>query len=233
MVLRILGVAAVAAVLVSLAAAAEPDSAHGLAAQLRAEGITVSGSGIVRTTPDRAEVSFGVQSQARTASAALTASNTEIEKVIAALRASGVAAADIQTQQVSLSPRYTENGQDIVGYTAQNSVSAKLRNLERAGAVIDAGVAAGANQLYGPSLSRSDADQLYRNALRAAVADAREKAQVIATAAGVSLGKVLGVEESGATPVAKEDSARSTPSASIEPGTQDVQAMVVVTFVVP
>jgi uncharacterized protein len=232
--LRLLGVSALAAGLVVLAAAAEPDSAHGLAAQLRAEGISVSGTGVVTAVPDRAEVSFGVQSQARTASAALAASNADIEKVIAALRAAGIAAADIQTQQVSISPRYTENGEEIVGYTATNTVSARLRNLARAGVVIDAAVTAGANQVYGPSLSRSDADQLYRDALRDAVADARAKAQVIAEAAGVSLGKVVGVEEAGATPVVKDEARASPRSAApaIEPGTQDIQAMVVVSFAV-
>jgi uncharacterized protein YggE len=232
MLARVLVAAAVAAGLASFAVASEPDTAHGLAAQLRAEGVTVSGNAAVETVPDRAELSFGVQSQGRTASAAFAASSAEIEKVVAALRAAGVAAADIQTQQISLSPRYTENGEDIVGYIAQNSVSAKLRSLGRAGAVIDAAVAAGANQVNGPSLSRSDTEQLYRNALRLAVQNARAKAQVIADAAGVALGKVLGVEESGASPVAKDEARAAVPSAGIEPGTQDIQASVVVTFAV-
>jgi hypothetical protein len=223
---------ALAAALALLASAAEPDSAHGLAAQLRAEGITVSGTGVVRTVPNRAEISFGVVSQGRTASQALAANDTAIQRVVAALRSAGIAAADIQTRYFSISPRYSEDGEEILGYTAQNTVAAQLRDLDRAGVVIDGAVAAGANQVYGPSLSRSNAQELYRDALRAGVADARAKAQVVADAAGVSLGSVIGVTEqgSGTEPPAQEASARA--AAPIEPGTQDVQATVVVTFAV-
>jgi uncharacterized protein len=212
------------------AAAAEPESAHGLAAQLRAEGITVTGTGVVRTVPDRAEISFGVVSQGRTASQALAANDTAIQRVVAALRAAGIAASDIQTRYFSVSPRTAEEGTEILGYTAENTVSAQLRNLERAGAVIDAAVAAGANSVYGPSLSRSDTKEQYRNALRAAVDDARAKARVLAEAAGVSLGAVVGVAEQGSsaeTPMPATDRAAGAP---IEPGTQDIQASVVVTF---
>jgi hypothetical protein len=229
--LRTVALVVVAAALALLASAAEPDSAHGLAAQLRVEGITVSGMGVVRVVPDRAEISFGVVSQGRTASQALAANDTAIQRVVAALRAAGIAAADIQTRSFSVSPRYSEDGEEILGYTAQNTVAAQLRDLDRAGAVIDAAVAAGANQVYGPSLSRSNTTELYRNALRAGVADARAKAQAIAEAAGVSLGAVVGVAEQGSTPepVAQDAAARAAP---IEPGTQDIQATVVVTFAV-
>jgi uncharacterized protein len=232
--LRTAALVALAAGVAFFAAAAEPDSAHGLAAQLRAEGITVTGMGVVRTVPDRAEISFGVVTQGRTASQALAANDTAIQRVVAALSGAGIAAADIQTRSFSVSPRYSEDGEEILGYTAQNTVAAQLRNLDRAGAVIDAAVAAGANQVYGPSLSRSDTGELYRNALRAGVADARAKAQVIAGAAGVSLGAVVGVVEQVASPLPEQGDARAAPAAgaAIEPGTQDIQAIVVVTFAV-
>lgn len=231
---RIAALATLATALALFAAAAEPDSAHGLAAQLRAEGITVTGTGVVRAVPDRAEIAFGVVSQGRTASEALRANDAAIQRVVAALRAAGIAAADIQTQSFSVSPRTTEEGEDIVGYTAQNTVTARLRQLARAGAVIDAAVGAGANQVYGPSLSRSNAPELYNDALRAAVSDARAKAEVLASAAGVRLGPVVGVAEQGDTPVSDESGGRaSAPAAAqIEPGTQDIRASVVVTFAV-
>ena len=226
-----IGLVALAAGFALFAAAAEPERAHGLAAQLRAEGITVSGVGVVRAVPDRAEISFGVVTQGRTATQALAANDTAIRRVVAALRTAGIAAADIQTQSFSLSPRETQEGQEIQGYTAQNTVSVRLRELARAGAVVDAAVGAGANQVYGPSLSRSNARELYRDALRAAVADARSKADVLAAAAGVSLGRVAGVEEGGggSAPVASP-AADGRASAPIEPGTQEIQATVVVTF---
>jgi uncharacterized protein len=222
-----------AAALALFAAAAEPETAHGLAAQLKAEGITVTGMGVVRTVPDRAEISFGVVTQGRTASQALSANDAAIERVVAALRQAGIAAADIQTRSFSISPRSSEEGDEILGYTAENTVSVLLRNLDRAGAVIDAAVAAGANQVFGPSLSRSNATELYRNALRAGVADARAKAQEIASAAGVSLGQVVGVVEQGSSPEPPQPAADArTAGAPIQPGTQDIQASVVVMFAV-
>lgn len=192
-------------------------------------GITVQGSGTVSAVPDRAQLSFGVETRAATARAALAGNATEMRKVIAAVKATG--ATDVQTQSVSLQPQYSEAGA-VQGYLAQNSVSATIRDLARAGAVIDAAVAAGANQVSGPSLSRGDQTELYRQALRAAIADARTRAQALATAANLSLGRVTQIVEggSGPTPVflgAKAEDAASTP---IEAGTQQIVASVQVTF---
>ena len=120
----------------------------------------------------------------------------------------------------------------VQGYVAQNSVSATIAELAQAGAVIDAAVAAGANQVYGPSLSRGDQAELYRRALRAALDDARADAQVLAAAANVSLGRVTAVVEGGAPqplPYAA-DQARAAESTPVEPGTQQVTATVTVTF---
>ena len=229
---RTVALVSLAAALALFASAAEPESAHGLAAQLKAEGITVTGTGVVRTVPDRAEISFGVVTQGRTASQALSANDAAIARVVAALRQAGIAEADLQTRSFSLSPRYSEDGSEILGYTAENTVAAQLRNLDRAGAVIDAAVGAGANQVFGPSLSRSDTSEQYRNALRAGVADAREKAQVIAAAAGVSLGQIVGVVEQGSSSEPPQPASDARVAAPIQPGTQEIQASVVVTFAV-
>jgi uncharacterized protein len=195
------------------------------------DGITVQGSGTVSTIPDRAQISFGVETRAATARAALAANAAEMRKVIAAVKAAG--ATDVQTQSVSLQPQYAEAG-TVQGYIAQNSVSGTIRELARAGAVIDAAVEAGANQVYGPSLSRGDQTELYRQALRAAVADARTRAQALAGAANLTLGRVTQVVESGSAPMpfasaVKAEDASGTP---IEAGTQQVVASVQVTFAV-
>ena len=102
----------------------------------------------------------------------------------------------------------------------------------RAGALIDAAAGAGANQISGPGLSSSDAERLYQKALADAVADAREHAEVLAKAAGRSLGEITTMVESGATPVplyraAADAAVSSTP---IEPGQQETTATVSVTF---
>src|SRR5581483_6535616 len=175
--LAVLGIA-----LVALLAGA--GGAVGAGAQPRSHSITVTGQGSVRTVPDRAQLSLGVSTDAKTAAGALRANAAEIAKVIAAVKAQGVPAADVQTEQVSLSLRYADDGQGIVGYTATNSVSVVVRTLAKVGAVIDAAVDAGANQVSGPNLVRSDQNALYRQAMRAAISNARAKARAIAKAAG-------------------------------------------------
>jgi len=231
--LRIAALAALVAVAVALAGVGLPERARGQEADPQMRSISATGNGTVSAVPDRAQFSFGVEAQARTASAALEAADAQIARVVAALRQAGIAQADIQTDQLSLSPRTNDEGAEILGYTAVSSVSVRVRNLDRAGAVVDAAVGAGANQVYGPSLVRSNQDALYRNALRAAYADARAKAQALAEAAGVTLGAMTGtVEGGGAIPFAGAMEDAKTASATIEPGTQEIQASVTVTFAV-
>lgn len=217
-----------AALAVALLAGAP--GASGTAAAVTQHSIVVTGNGSVATVPDRAQLSFGVSTNAKTASAALRANAAEMSKVIAAVKAQGIAAADIRTELVSLSPRTSSNGDEIIGYTASNSVGVTLRSLDRIGAVIDAAVDAGANQVSGPDLVRSDQSALYRSALRAAISDAKAKAQTIARASGLHLRRITDVTESGGptpVPVTRGAAPSATP---IEPGTQLVEATVTVTF---
>ena len=104
--------------------------------------------------------------------------------------------------------------------------------LEKAGALIDAAVEAGANQVNGPTMSVADQSSLYRQALKAAMADARLSAETLAAAAGRSLGKVTTVvESSGSAPVPMFAKAAAADSATpIEAGTQETTAQVTVTF---
>jgi uncharacterized protein len=231
--IRIAGAAALVLAAAAFAGVARPDAASGQEApQAETQAITVTGLGSISTVPDQAEFSFGVEKQARTAQQAFADASAAMNKVVAALKAAGIAAADIQTQHVSISPRYSEDGQSIVGYSASSAVSAKLKNLDRAGAVIDAAVTAGANQVFGPSLSVADRTQRYQQALRNAVADARVKAQALAAASGLTLGEIAAVAESGAAPPpmpAAEAGGRPADIA-IEPGTQQIEASVTVTF---
>jgi uncharacterized protein len=190
--------------------------------------LTVTSSGSASATPDRAAFSFGVQSQAKTALGAMNANNAEMRKVIAAIKGAGVAAKDIQTSSISLSPRYSPNGDDIVGYAASNTVSAQIKGIAKAGAVIDAAVNAGANQVYGPTFTRSDQAALYRRALRNAVSGARAKALALAGAAHVRLGPVRSIVEVSSAPVPITEKAADT--APIEAGTQSIEASVTVEF---
>ena len=196
--------------------------------------IVVAGQGAVSARPDRAQLSFGVSSDAKSASAALRANAAEMTKVIAALKSQGIAAADLRTDLVSLSPRYSQNGETVVGYTATNSVTATVRNLARIGAIIDAAVDAGANQVSGPNLVRSSAASLYRAALRGAIADARGKARTIAAASGLHIRRITDVSESSAAPSPMPLTAKASADAStpVETGSTLVEAAVTVTFAV-
>jgi uncharacterized protein YggE len=212
-----------------------PDAARSVAPeQTPARGITTSGTGSVETVPDEAAFSFGVESLSATAKEALAANGAEMRRVIAALREAGVDLRDIRTQQVSLYPRYSDEGRTVVGYTATNTVGAEIDRLSSAGDVVDAAVAAGANQVSGPSLSRSERGELVQDALRKAVADARAKAEALAEAAGVSLGRAVsvveGVSAEPPVPYYERSALAADAGTPVQPGTEKIEATVTVTF---
>jgi hypothetical protein len=224
---------ALAAVLLLAAAAiagvARPEGAQAVDGQPQStDSITVAGSGAVTAVPTTATFTFGVDTRAATARGAIAANAREMREVIAAVKAAG--GRQVGTQSVSLLQVFGANNEPS-GFAASNVVSAVV-DLDRAGAVIDAAVAAGANQVNGPAMSVADQGKLYRQALTAAMADARLSAETLAAAAGRSLGKVTSVVESGgSTPVPMyEKAAASDGGTPIEAGTQQTTANVTVTF---
>jgi uncharacterized protein YggE len=230
--IRIAAIVAIGAAVVALAGVGRPDLAGG--ASEPSGGITVTGTGTVETVPDQAEFTLGVQTEGPTAREALAANSERMRRVLDALSAAGVAKEDVRTQDVSVSQSYSSDGQ-VDGYSAHNSVSVTIRNLAKAGSVLDAASNAGANDVYGPTLTRSDQDELQAKALRAAVDDARAKARVLADAADVQLGSVTAISERGdGAPVPYLDAVLSkrAPEAPIEPGKQDIQATVKITFAI-
>ena len=224
-------VGALLAVGVAFAGVGRPESAQGSSPDTRS--VTVTGSGIVKAIPNEAAFTFGVSSTAATAQAAIAANAGKAHRVIAALRAAGVAKADLRTQDVSISRHWDENGRED-GFTAHNGVQVTVRALARAGAVVDAAVAAGATETSGPTPDRGDRDELYRGALKAAFAEARAKAATLAGEADASLGRVTRIEESsqgGPPPMPVYDRmALAKEPTPVEPGTEEVQATVTVTF---
>lgn len=194
---------------------------------LQRDTVTVSGTGVVRSVPDRASISAGVETRAATAEAALAANARAMEKVLAALRAAG--GKDVTTASVSLSPRQTPEGA-VDGYVATNIATAVFP-LAAVGAAIDAAVAAGANTVYGPSFTFSDQEALYRTALQRAVDNAKTHAEALVAAAGRTLGPVITITEASSAPVpifAKAGAvADSTPVVS---GEQETSASVSITY---
>ena len=204
-----------------------PDLAGAQDAADSEDTVTASGVGSVQAVPNEAQMSFGVETRAPTAKAAVAANGDALRKVLNALR--GVGAREIATQWVSVYPVTGENG-TIDGYSASNSVSA-VSDVGDAPGLIDAAVEAGANQVSGPGMSSTNAEELYRQALAKAIGEARERAQVLAKAAGRSLGEITSiVEGSAATPLPYAERAALDASTPIVPGEQDTSATVSVTF---
>ena len=221
--------AAVALVgLAALAGIGRPEAARGDAAT--PDTVTTVGHGVVMLTPDQATVTAGVHTQAVTAADALARNAALMHDVIAALKRAG--GDDLQTQQVSLYPQSDRDGK-VTAYVADDSVSA-TSEIAKAGPLIDAAVAAGANTVGGPSLSISDRDSRYRDALGRAVEDARAKAAALAKAGGFGVGPVSSVTEQSdnAQPVWERAAvtAQKAFDTPVEPGTQDIAADVSVTF---
>ena len=193
--------------------------------------VTTVGHGDVTAVPDVATVTAGVETRGATAAQALAQNAAVMTRVIGALKAHG--GKNLQTQQVSLSPQ-TNAQNKVSGFVADNSVSADS-SIAGAGTLIDAAVAAGANDVSGPTLSVSSQDALYRQALQKAVADARAKAQALGQAGGFNVGAVSIVIEESQTPDQPLEPAAMGAAKSatpVEPGTQDITADVSVTFAI-
>jgi uncharacterized protein YggE len=156
--------------------------------------ISVSASATIKAKPNLANFSFGVSNNGSTASKALTANTETMRRVIAAIKKEGVAARDIQTQNVNVSPITNSSG-NTTGYTASNSVSVDLRDVLKAGQLITSATAAGANLESGPTFSLENTDLTYRKALNAALDKAQANAASMATHVGLNLGKPASIKE--------------------------------------
>jgi uncharacterized protein YggE len=209
-----------------------------LAAATGAARITVTGTGNVTGTPNQLVLAMGVQVNGSSVGSALANANDAVNRVTAALRADGVAAADIQTSGLSIWPNYPASSQTPSGYSVSESLTATLNSLAAAGAQIDAAVHAGgdATTVSGISLNLTDTSALLAQARARAVADATAKAAQYAKALGEPLGPVVSVtDQASAQPfpvygAASAGAAKS--SVPISPGTQQLSVSVTVVFAV-
>ncbi|AXJ94874.1 MULTISPECIES: SIMPL domain-containing protein [unclassified Sphingomonas] len=162
--------------------------------------LEVSAEGRTTRVPDLATIRAGVVSQAPSAAAALADNAQRMARVMAALKRAGVAARDIATSTVNLSPqyRYADNQPPaITGYQATNTVSIRFRDVATSGTILDALVAQGANQIEGPTLSIDKPDAALDEARTDAVKRARAKAEIYAAAAGLRVARVVSISEAG------------------------------------
>ena len=198
--------------------------------------ITVVGEGAAGVVPDIAVIQAGVTTQGKTARTASEANSKVMAEVHAALKASGIAERDVQTSQFSIRPvrdSRREGDNRIVGFQATNQVSVNIRAIPRLATVLDQMIAAGANDVSGIHFTVSQRSTLLDKARAEAVADAKRKAEVLAKAAGVRLGRATAIVETSGQPIPMERmSIRAAPAASvpIAVGEQNLQVQVSVTF---
>ena len=209
--------------------------------------VTVTGTGSVYATPDIAKFSTGVVTQSASSSDAMQNNAQLMDKVVKAIKATGIPDKDVRTGQVSLEPQYSTNAQGvqdtskIIGYKATNTVTVTIRDLSKVGSTIDAATGAGANQVNGVSFELSDelAASTYKQALKKAVADGADKAKTIADAAGTSALTLKSLSESSTyypQPVYMDFAAAGAKAAPmavstpVSPGEQKVQATVTMVY---
>ncbi|QDP19824.1 SIMPL domain-containing protein [Sphingomonas xanthus] len=202
--------------------------------------VDVNATGEVTRVPDLAVISAGVQTLQPTATGAIEENATRMERVRAALKRAGIADKDIQTSTISLNPeyRYQDNQPPrLTGYRATNTVNIKFRDLKRTGAILDALVQEGANQINGPSLTIDKPDEAYDEARVKAVAAGRARAEIYARSLGKRVVRILSVSESGAfvpppMPYAADaiQVTGSRAKTEIDPGTQQLQVNLSMSF---
>ncbi len=195
--------------------------------------ITVTGTGTASGAPDIASLRVGVETRAREAAVALSENNIATASVIERLREAGVAEAHIQTSGFSVRPVYAQRGEATEGFQVTNAVTARIEDLDHLGAVLDSVVASGANRVDQLSFSIADPAPLMAEARAAAVAEARAAAETIAEAAGLALGPILEIQESGGrpSPVAPGRAvAFDAASVPVAAGTLEVSASVTVVW---
>jgi uncharacterized protein YggE len=165
--------------------------------------ITVTGEGRAFAVPDMAVITMGASAEADTAKAAMDQTSEVTSAILDQLSKAGVIARDVQTSDLNVSPFWSNrNNSDtrptIAGYRASNRVTVRVRELDGLGGILDAVLTDGANELNGLQFMVSDPEPLMNEARVKAVADARARAELFAQAAGVELGALISLSESGA-----------------------------------
>ncbi|MBJ6980435.1 SIMPL domain-containing protein [Luteimonas sp. MC1572] len=200
--------------------------------------LSVSARGQASRVPDVATASAGVVTQATDASAAMRANAAQMTKVMAAIRDAGVAEKDIRTTGISVNPeyRYAENkAPEITGYRASNTVSIKVRDIDRLGKVLDALVASGANDINGPAFEIDQPEAVYDEARRAALDLARARAAMYAKSLDLRVRRIVSISEGGGFQppqpmMMMKSMARDAESTPVSPGETTLDANLDVVF---
>ena len=211
--------------------------------------ISVSGEGKVKAVPDTAIVTLGVLAQGKDQKLVADDAAKRINKITEFVKSLGVKKEDITTSQSSLNPQidWQTGKQNIVGYQSQQTVTVKVRGVDKAseiaGKIVAGAVDNGANEVYGSQFIIDDSTALQQQARLEAIEKAKQKAAELAKAAGLRLGKVISISESGSGyppmpmygtaegrggAVAMDSKVMTAPS--IEPGSQEIVQTMTLTF---
>lgn len=203
--------------------------------------IHLSANETVKVVPDVAELVFAVQTMETDAQTCQTKNNEDVSKVITMLTDNGVDAESIQTSGFGLYPRYdwSDDVQKIVGYEMTTEITVADVPVDQAGTIIGKSVEAGVNQIQSVSYQSSRYDEEYNEALKKAIASAKEKAEAMAEAGGFQLGGIVKIEEQSSSQQARYtnykmnlevSAAAGSDAATVMPGEVDVEARVDVEF---
>jgi uncharacterized protein len=205
-------------------------------------GIWVAGSGSVTVTPDIVNLNLGVRSQETTVGAAQAKAATAMSQIMNVLKANNIADKDIQTVQFNINPVYNYDNKTmqsiVIGYSVNNIVNVKIRNLNNVGKIIDAVADAGGNLTVINSISFAvdNPEQYYTEARQKAMNDAQTKAQQLATLGGITLGKPIYISENSVSSNqsvyydAREASGASVPTTAISAGEAEITVNVQVVY---
>jgi uncharacterized protein YggE len=162
-------------------------------------GVVVIGEGSISAAPDYAEINGGVTTRGKLVKEATDANSTLMAAITAALQGAGIAAKDIQTSRFSIQPLYTpadpHNESKLSGYSVSNQVNVTIRDIGKAGDILDRLATAGVTNVGNIEFLHSDPSKLLDQARAAAVADAKRKAEIYAKASGIGLGRVVWIAE--------------------------------------
>ena len=204
--------------------------------------ITVTGTAKISATPDIALLSLGVVGEGATVNAAQKGVTEKMNAIIDALKKQfKIDAKDIKTENFSVNPKYdwTNGIQRIVGYSVNQSASVKVRNFDQTGDILAKATELGANSVSGPNFTIDDTEKVKADAREKAIAQAKAKAQLLADQVGIKLGRIVNFYEGGSempnAMYARSDMAvggaeMKSVAPTIEPGSQDVQLTVSISY---
>ena len=210
-------------------------------AQVSGNTVTVTAKGSVRETPDMAAISLGITTNESSAEKAQKKNTESVNKVKEKLKALGVEEKSLQTSGYDIYPQYDYNSNKITSYQVTTTLTVSDQKIADTGRLITEAVAAGANNINSVTYTCSTYDEKYQEALQAAVSAAKEKAQILAEAAGKTLGELSVLVEGYQDTSAQYDptvsgktmamaSAEAADSMQMEPGQMSIDANVTVTY---